>query len=65
MMSASNLLDRKNFLANYLKPAIADGWIVPLYPESPRHPPLMLIPKKHMELTKTFDNDLTVVYIYP
>lgn len=38
MMVALNLLDRKNFLANYLKPAIAGGWIALFYPESPRHP---------------------------
>ena len=38
MMSALNLRDRKNFLNNYLNPAITGGWVVPLYPESPRHP---------------------------
>ena len=38
MMAALNLHDRKNFLENYLNPAIADGWVKLLYPDSPRHP---------------------------
>ena len=28
----------KNFLENYLNPAIADGYVKLLYPDSPRHP---------------------------
>ena len=38
MMAALNLRDRKNFLENYLNPAIADGFVKLLYPDSPRHP---------------------------
>ena len=38
MLSEMKLKNRENFLDNYLKPAIADGWIARLYPESPRHP---------------------------
>ena len=38
MMAALNLRDRKNFLNNYLNPAISGGWVKLLYPDSPRHP---------------------------
>ena len=38
MMSAMGLKDRDNFLNLYLNPAIADGYIRLLYPQSPRHP---------------------------
>ncbi len=38
MMAALNLHDRKNFLENYLNPAIADGFVKLLYPDSLRHP---------------------------
>ena len=38
MMAALNLRDRKNFLENYLNPAISGGWVKLLYPDSPRHP---------------------------
>ena len=38
MMSAIGLKDRENFMNLYLNPAIADGYIQPLYPQSPRHP---------------------------
>ena len=38
MMELTGLKDRKNFLEYTLNPAIADGFIRMLYPESPRHP---------------------------
>ena len=37
MMEQLKLSDRKNFLNNYLNPAIKDGFVRLLYPESPRH----------------------------
>ena len=38
MMEATGLKDRKNFLEYTLNPAINEGWVWMLYPESPRHP---------------------------
>ena len=38
MMEQLNLSDRKNFLNNYLNPAIKSGFVCLLYPDSPRHP---------------------------
>jgi len=38
MMEAVNLKHRPNFLEYSLTPAINEGWIRMLYPESPRHP---------------------------
>ena len=38
MMAQLNLSDRKNFLENYLNPAIKTGFVRLLYPDSPRHP---------------------------
>jgi hypothetical protein len=38
MMSAIGLKDRENFLKLYLNPAITDGYIRLLYPQSPHHP---------------------------
>ena len=38
MMSAMGLNDRENFLNRYLNPAIAEGYVRMLYPQSPRHP---------------------------
>lgn len=37
-MQCMGLKDRPSFLNVYLKPAIAEGWVRMLYPESPRHP---------------------------
>lgn len=37
-MELLELTDRKNFLSNYLNPAISEGFIEPLYPGSPKHP---------------------------
>ena len=38
MMEQLKLSDRKNFLSNYLNPAIKDGFVRLLYPDTPRHP---------------------------
>lgn len=38
MMSGVNLKGRDNFLNLYLNPAMAEGYIRQLYPQSPRHP---------------------------
>ena len=38
ILEGLNLKDRKNVLNLYLNPAIKDGYIRLLYPESPRHP---------------------------
>ena len=38
MMSVIGLKGRDNFLNIYLMPAIADGYVRLLYPQSPRHP---------------------------
>ena len=39
IMEKLQLSDRKNFLDNYLNPAIKDGFVRLLYPDSLRHPP--------------------------
>ena len=38
MMDASELKGRDNFLNLYLKPAVCEGYVRLLYPNSPRHP---------------------------
>ncbi len=38
LMELLQLKDRKNFLNNYLNPAVEAGLVCPLYPESPKHP---------------------------
>ncbi len=38
MLVAMNLKNRENFMANYLNPAIKDGFVTMLYPNSPKHP---------------------------
>lgn len=38
MMEATGLKDRKNFLEYTLNPAINEGWVRMLYPDSPRRP---------------------------
>ena len=38
MMEKMNLKHRPNFIDNYLNPALADGYVRLLYPQSPRHP---------------------------
>ena len=38
IMEKLKMSDRKNFLDNYLNPAIKEGFVRLLYPDSPRHP---------------------------
>ena len=38
IMEKLQLSDRKNFLDNYLNPAINGGFVRLIYPDSPRHP---------------------------
>ena len=38
MMSAAELKNRENFMDNYLNPAIENGYVRLLYPNTPRHP---------------------------
>ena len=38
MLTAMNLKDRENFMANYLNPAIKEGYVTMLYPNTPKHP---------------------------
>ena len=38
MLKAVGLKDRENFMNNMLYPAINDGFVRMLHPESPRHP---------------------------
>ena len=38
MLATLGLKDRENFLTNYLNPAISEGYICLLYPDSLRHP---------------------------
>ena len=56
MMNGLNLKGRDNFLNLYLSPAIAEGFVRLLYPQSPRHPR-----QKYLLTVKglTFYNDLT------
>ena len=50
MLSALHLKDRKSFLELYLSPAINQGLVKMLYPESPRHPRqrYLLTPQGHL-----------------
>lgn len=38
ILAAMNLKDRENFMVNYLNPAIKEGVVVMLYPNSTKHP---------------------------
>lgn len=38
IMERIKLKHRTTFIANYLTPAIQSGFIIPLYPNSPKHP---------------------------
>ena len=38
MLAAMQLKDRENFMANYLNPAMKEGFVAMLYPNSPKHP---------------------------
>ena len=58
MMERTHLKHRPNFIDNYLTPAISDGYVRLLYPDTPRHPrQKYLLAEKGMvlfyELTKS------------
>lgn len=38
MLAVMKLKDRENFMANYLNPAMKEGFVVMLYPSNPKHP---------------------------
>lgn len=38
ILAVMQLKDRENFMANYLNPAMKDGWVTMLYPDKPHHP---------------------------
>lgn len=38
MLTALELKERKSFISLYLNPAINEGYVSMLYPDSPRHP---------------------------
>ena len=38
LMELMELKDRENFLNNHLNPSISNGYVEPLYPNSPKHP---------------------------
>jgi hypothetical protein len=38
MMELKGLKDRKNFLEYHLNPAVQDGFVRLLFPDTPRHP---------------------------
>lgn len=38
MLTALELKEKKNFISLYLDPAINEGYVNMLYPDSPRHP---------------------------
>ena len=58
MMEAVRLKGRDNFLNLYLNPAIQEGLVGQLYPDSPRHPrQKYLLTAKGLALwKKVFDN---------
>ena len=53
LMSSFGLKDRENFLNLYLNPAINEGYVRLLYPNSPRHPrQKYLLTEKGMTVSK-------------
>ena len=53
MMEFKGLKDRKNFLEYHLNPAISEGFVCLLYPETPRHPrQKYLLTTKGLSLSK-------------
>ena len=54
LMTSIGLKDRENFLKLYLNPAISEGYVRLLYPQSPRHPrQKYLLTEKGMEVLKS------------
>ena len=57
IMEGLGLKDRKNVLNLYLNPAISEGFVRLLYPNSPRHPrQKYLLTVKGLALYHEFDN---------
>ena len=53
LMTSIGLKDRENFLNLYLNPAISEGYVRLLYPQSPRHPrQKYLLTAKGLEVLK-------------
>lgn len=53
LMTSISLKDRENFLKLYLNPAISEGYVRLLYPQSPRHPrQKYLLTEKGLEVLK-------------
>ena len=54
LMASIGLKDRENFLKLYLNPAISEGYVRLLYPQSPRHPrQKYLLTAKGLEVLKS------------
>ena len=54
LMTSIGLKDRENFLNLYLNPAISEGYVRLLYPQSPRHPrQKYLLTAKGLEVLKS------------
>ena len=54
LMTSIGLKDRENFLNLYLNPAISEGYVRLLYPQSPRHPrQKYLLTEKGLEVLKS------------
>ena len=54
LMTSIGLKDRENFLKLYLNPAISEGYVRLLYPQSPRHPrQKYLLTAKGLEVLKS------------
>ena len=54
MMEPLALKHRPSFLENYLNPAISEGYVRLLYPQSPRHPrQKYLLTAKGVEVLKS------------
>ena len=54
LMTSIGLKDRENFLNLYLNPAISEGYVHLLYPQSPRHPrQKYLLTAKGLEVLKS------------
>lgn len=57
MLAALNLKNRENFMTNYLNPAMKEGFVTMLYPNSPRHPKQKyMLTVKGLAISKSFSN---------
>ncbi|MBO7607427.1 MAG: Fic family protein [Paludibacteraceae bacterium] len=59
MLERIGLKDRKNFIVYHLNPAIQEGWVRMLYPDSPRHPrQKYLLTEKGLALYNELKNNI-------